>query len=257
MGAVAASAYFHDRPVQLVFDFDKLSLNADLGLENKEYITGCLISGEVQNQPVRRLRLSIPFVCGTDYFQPNPFIEAAYQATATQASRNQKLNHPDYNFDREKWLEVIWNRRSIRRFYQQSISPDIYRQILQAVQQPIPTENIEEIEIYAVVHRVEGMTPGIYRNTKLMRKGNFSENTGYLCINQAIARDCAVTLFFVSEYDSYQTAMQIVGFLGQRVYLFSNYWGIECSGIGAFYDDETQSFLETNKAVLYAMAIGK
>jgi SagB-type dehydrogenase family enzyme len=257
LGAVAASAYFHDRPVQLVFDFDKLSLNADLGFENKEYITGCLISGEVQNQPVRRLRLTIPFVCGTDYFQANPFIEAAYQATATQASRNQKLNHPDYDFDREKWLEVIWHRRSIRRFHRQSISPNIYRQILQAVQQPIPTENIEEIEIYAVVHRVEGMTPGIYRDTKLIQKGNFSDNTGYLCINQAIARDCAVTLFFVSEYDSYQTAMQIVGFLGQRVYLFSNYWGIECSGIGAFYDDETQAFLGTNKAILYAMAIGK
>ncbi|HLO86789.1 MAG TPA: nitroreductase family protein [Nostocaceae cyanobacterium] len=257
LGAIAASAYLHSRPVQLVFDFDKLSLNADLGFENKEYITGCLISGEVQVQQVRRLRLSVPFVCGTNYFQANPLIEAAYIATATQTSRNQKLNYPDYHFNQEKWLEVIWNRRSIRRFQKQSISSEIYQQILQAVQKPIPTENIEEIEIYAVVHRVEGITPGIYRDTQLIQKGNFSEKTGYLCINQAIAKDCAVTLFFVSEYDSYQTAMQIVGFLGQRVYLFSNYWGIECSGIGAFYDDETQAFLGTNKAILYAMAIGK
>lgn len=61
----------------------------------------------------------------------------------------------------------------------------------------------------------------------------------------------------MSDYLSYQTAMQLAGFVGQRVYLFSNYWGIDCSGIGAFYDDETQAFLETNKDVLYAMAIGK
>ena len=51
--------------------------------------------------------------------------------------------------------------------------------------------------------------------------------------------------------------MQLAGFVKQRLYLFSKYWGIDCSGIGAFYDDETQDFLETNKDVLYAMAIGK
>jgi hypothetical protein len=32
--------------------------------------------------------------------------------------------------------------------------------------------------------------------------------------------------------------------------------GIQCSAIGAFYDDETQSFLETTKDILYAIAIG-
>jgi hypothetical protein len=32
--------------------------------------------------------------------------------------------------------------------------------------------------------------------------------------------------------------------------------GIGCSGIGAYYDDETPKFLETDKAVLYAIAIG-
>jgi len=50
--------------------------------------------------------------------------------------------------------------------------------------------------------------------------------------------------------------MQIAGFLGQRMYLVSNYVGIQCSGIGAFYDDETQEFLETDKDVLYAVVIG-
>lgn len=42
-----------------------------------------------------------------------------------------------------------------------------------------------------------------------------------------------------------QTAIrQIVGLLKQRVYLFKNYSDIPCSGIGAFYDNETQEFLE-------------
>lgn len=257
LGAIAASAYLHEKNIQLIFDFDKLSLNADLGFENKEFISSCMISGEAQEKPVRRLRLPIPFVCGTDYFQANQFLEDAYQATSLQPSHQQQLEHPQFNFDRERFSENVWNRRSIRRFLKKSISQEIYWQILQDVQQPIPTKNIEEIEIYSVVHRVEGMLPGLYNGRKLIKAGDFTEKSGYLCINQALARDGAVTLFFVSDYLSYQTAMQIAGLIGQRVYLFSHYWGIDCSGIGAFYDDEAQEFLGTNKDVLYVMTIGK
>ncbi|WP_375512457.1 SagB/ThcOx family dehydrogenase [uncultured Nostoc sp.] len=256
LGAITASAYLHNRDIQLVFDFDKLALNSDLGFENKEFITGCAVSGEIQDNKIRHLRLKVPFVCGTDYFESNQFIEDAYQATTLEKSRQQKLEYPQFNFDRDKFHQTVWDRRSIRRFRKEFISQEDYLYVVQQLQQPIPTENYEEIEIYSVVHRVEGMTPGLYRGTHLVKTGNFSEKTGYLCINQAIARDGAVTLFFVSDYLNYQTAMQIAGFLGQRLYLTSNYLGIQCSGIGAYYDDETQELLETNKDVLYGMVIG-
>ncbi|MBN3894329.1 MAG: nitroreductase family protein [Nostoc sp. NOS(2021)] len=256
LGAIAASAFLHNRDIQLVFDFDKLALNSDLGFENKEFITGCAVSGEVQDKKIRHLRLKVPFVCGTDYFESNQFIEDAYQATTLQKSRQQKLEYPQFDFDKDKFYQTVWNRRSIRRFRKESISQEDYLYIVQQLQQSIPTENYEEIEIYSVVHRVQGMTPGLYKGTYLVKTGNFSEKTGYLCINQAIAKDSAVTLFFVSDYLNYQTAMQIAGFLGQRLYLTSNYLGIECSGIGAYYDEETQKLLETNKDVLYGMVIG-
>ncbi|MHC5598263.1 MAG: SagB/ThcOx family dehydrogenase [Nostoc sp.] len=257
LGAVAASAFLHNRDIQLVFDFDKLALNSDLGFENKEFITGCAVSGEVEDKKIRCLRLKVPFVCGTDYFESNQFIEDAYQATTLQKSRQQKLEYPQFDFDRDKFYQTVWDRRSIRRFRKESISQEDYLYIVQQLEQSIPTENYEEIEIYSVVHRVDGMTPGLYKGTHLVKTGNFSEKTGYLCINQAIARDGAVTLFFVSDYLNYQTAMQIAGFLGQRLYLTSNYLGIQCSGIGAYYDEETQELLETNKDVLYGMVIGR
>lgn len=87
-----------------------------------------------------------------------------------------------------------------------------------------------------MVHDIEGISPGFYKNTHLIQAeaGNFREKTGYLCINQAIARDCAATLFFLSNYLSYQTAVQLAGFVEKSVYLFSNYWQIDSSGIGAF-----------------------
>ncbi|MEH1859030.1 MAG: SagB/ThcOx family dehydrogenase [Nostoc sp.] len=256
LGAFAASAYLHKKDIQLVFDFDKLALNSDLGFENKEFITGCAVSGEIQDKKIRRLRLKVPFVCGTDYFEANQFIEDAYQATALQKSRQQKLEYPQFDFDRDKFYQTVWDRRSIRRFRKEAISQEDYLYVMQQLQQSIPTENYEEIEIYSVVHRVEGMIPGLYRGTHLVKTGNFSEKTGYLCINQAIAKDSAVTLFFVSDYLNYQTAMQIAGFLGQRLYLTSNYLGIQCSAIGAYYDDETQELLDANKDVLYGMVIG-
>ncbi|MHC5615363.1 MAG: nitroreductase family protein [Nostoc sp.] len=257
LGAVAASAFLHNRDIQLIFDFDKLALNSDLGFENKEFITACAVSGELQDKKIRRLRLKVPFVCGTDYFESNQFIEDAYQATTLQKSHQQKLEYPQFYFDKDKFYHTVWDRRSIRRFRKESISQEDYLYIVQQLQQPIPTENYEQIEIYSVVHRVEGMTPGLYKGTYLVKTGNFSEKTGYLCINQAIAKDSAVTLFFVSNYLNYQTAMQIAGFLGQRLYLTSNYLGIQCSGIGAYYDEETQQLLETNKDVLYGMVIGR
>ncbi|MBH8552227.1 SagB family peptide dehydrogenase [Nostocaceae cyanobacterium CENA357] len=256
LGAIAASAYLHDQDIQLIFDFDKLALNTDLGFENKEFITACAIAGKVQDQQVRSLRLKVPFVCGTDYFEANQFIEDSYQVTALQKSKQQKLKQPQFNFEQEKFQQTVWNRRSMRRFRKQFISQENYLYILQQLDQPIPTENGEDIEIYSVLHRVEGMSPGLYEGTLLLQAGDFSEQTGYLCINQVIARDCAVTFFFVSDYTSYQTAMQLAGFLGQRIYLGSNYLGIQCSGIGAYYDDETRRFLETTKDILYAMAIG-
>lgn len=256
LGAVAASAFLHNRDIQLIFDFDKLALNSDLGFENKEFITACAVSGELQDKKIRRLRLKVPFVSGTDYFESNRFIEDAYQATTQQKSSQQKLEYPQFDFDKDKFYQVVWNRRSIRRFRKESIFQEDYLYIVQQLEQSIPTENYEEIKIYSVVHRVEGMTPGLYKGTYLVKAGNFSDKTGYLCINQAIARDSAVTLFFVSDYLNYQTAMQIAGFLGHRLYLTSNYLGIQCSGIGAYYDDETQELLETNKDVLYGMVIG-
>ena len=44
-----------------------------------------------------------------------------------------------------------------------------------------------------MVHDIEGISPGLYKNTHLIKAGNFREKTGYLYINQAIVRDCAVT----------------------------------------------------------------
>jgi SagB-type dehydrogenase family enzyme len=256
LGAIEASAYLQTQNLQILFDFDKVALNQDLGFENKEFVTACVISGTTREKPVRRLRSPLPFVCGTDYFEANLFIEQGYQATLLPLSPQKPLEQPQFYFNPAKFTETILNRRSARRFKQKALTQADLSQILQTLAQPIPTTAFESIEIYWVIHRVQGMEPGLYKEAQLLKSGDFSEKTGYLCINQAIARDSAVVFFFASNYKNYQTAVQLAGFLGQRIYLSSDYLGLGCSGIGAYYDDEVQAFLNTDRDILYVMAVG-
>ena len=81
---------------------------------------------------------------------------------------------------------------------------------------------------------------------------------GYLCLEQYnLAEFGAVTFFLTSSASNYQALYQKAGIIGHRLYIASNYLGIGCSGIGAYYDDEVNAFLENDDMVLYALAIGK
>lgn len=256
LGAIEAAAYLHYQDIQIIFDFDKLALNEDLGFENKEFVTACVVVGEYEEKNRRRFRLKLPFVSGTDYFEANDLIEQGYRDTLEPNSNFQPIIHPQFNYHRDRFLETVLRRRSARRFPRESMKKADFMQIFQEILQPIPTESFEDIEIYYVVNRVEGMEAGIYRGSELIKVGDFSQKAGYLCVNQGIARDGAVTLFLVSGYQNYQTALQLAGLIGQRLYLASNYRGIGCSGIGAYYDEETKEFLGTDQDILYGMAIG-
>ena len=62
--------------------------------------------------------------------------------------------------------------------------------------------------------------------------------------------------FLGSTSPNYQEVYQKAGIIGHRLYLASNYLGIGCSGIGAYYDDEVCEFIGETSMILYALAIG-
>ena len=259
LGAIEASAYLYHQDIRVIFDFDKIALNQDLGWENKEFVTAAVVAGEVKAKSLKKLRSPLPFVSPTDYFESNSFI--GYKNTALTPATNFSFNRQiapqvtPYSCQPEQFLQTILTRRSTRAFKKGRISELEWQQIWHCLQQPLPTVSKEQIEIYLIVNSIAGMESGLYKQNYLLKRGDFSEQAKYLCVNQALARDSAVTLFLTSTYNNYQTAMQTAGWLGQRLYLISNYLGIGCSGIGAYHDDETQEFLGTNKDILYAMAI--
>ncbi|MEO1069906.1 MAG: nitroreductase family protein, partial [Cyanobacteria bacterium J06638_6] len=257
LGAIEAAAYAFNHSLELVFDFDKAKLNQAMGFAHQEWALGAAIAGTAIPHPRREFRLPIPFVCGTDYFIPNRFLEQGYEATLAPASPHQLLQTPAWTYDRPALLDTIYRRRSARYFRQAAISLDEYQAIVSAIAQPIATHSQEVIEVYAVVLRVTGLVPGLYRGEELLQGGDFSAKADYLCVDQRIAGDGAVTFFLAAHPQNYQTAMQLAGVLGQRLYLASTYAAIPCTGIGAYYDEETQAFLGTEKDILYALAIGR
>ncbi|VXD12860.1 conserved hypothetical protein [Planktothrix serta PCC 8927] len=256
LGVIEASAYAQDYTSQILFDFDQLALNDDLGFENKEFVTAAIIVGNLKEKQIRRLRSPIPFVCGTDYFEPNRFVESGYKQTLLTTNHQPEILQPQFNFEKTKLIESIQNRRSARRFQKSEITQEAFFAVWESLNQPIATPSYEVIEIYAVIQSVAGIEAGIYRGKDGLKAGNFRDKMGYLCVNQAIARDSAVVFFFVSEFQNYRVALQLAGLLGQRVYLSATYVGLGCSGIGAFFDDETQAFLDVKGSILYAIAIG-
>ena len=108
---IAASADLHNQDIQLIFEFDKLDVNRLLGFKNKELITAGVISVQIQDKPIRALRLRVSFVWGTHYFEADQFIQYRYQATTLQQSPVQPLQHLQFNFDRDKFYPIVWNRR--------------------------------------------------------------------------------------------------------------------------------------------------
>lgn len=136
-------------------------------------------------------------MAATDYFEANPFVEEGYKSTVvpTHLTNISQVKVPGFKFDHDHFYQTVLQRRSARFFGKQVITKFEFSQILAYLDYPLNTDSLERIEIYSIINRVEGMQKGVYQGEKLIKTDDFSEKAGYLCINQALARDSAVTFF--------------------------------------------------------------
>lgn len=256
-GAIEASAYVSGFCAEAIFSFDKLELSSFMGFENKELATLLVSCGEkIERIPKKPLE-KIPFVNATDYFEPNEIIEKAYLETNKQNAPSIKPQTPEYKIDKKGLKEAILTRRSIRAFYGHGISETELDFILEFAAKPINSQNGEQLKLYVVANKTDGLENGVYLDQKPLKKGDFREEAGYLCLEQALGRDSGATIFITANPDSYQCAVITAGLVGHRIYLAAATLGIGVSGIGAYYDDEVKKFLGSDESVLYAIAIGR
>lgn len=255
LGSIYAGLSVMGRASEMVFDFDKLSLNSVCGFRKDEMFTVALNSSIKEDKEVTKLRQNLPYVSGCDYLETNEFIEATYKDSAQFS--DDEFKTPDFfqNIPKEQLKRAILNRRSIRAFSQKSITKEDFEFIFKDV---ISFANMHNIDIFYTTHLVQDKQMGLYKNENLLKQGAFKKESEYLSLEQKLGGQSAVTIYFTSsESVKYQKVNILSGFLAQIIYIRSELAGIGCSGIGAYYDDETKKFLETGNNILYLLAIGK
>ena len=98
--------------------------------------------------------------------------------------------------------KVITSRGSTRRYRREAIPPDKFGAMLHHATKGVPSDFAGEdspslVDTYLVVNAVSGIPPGAYfyspgeHELHLVREGNFREESGHLCFEQALSADAS------------------------------------------------------------------
>lgn len=183
-------------------------------------------------------------------------------------------------FEQSKELgEVILKRGSARRFAREGISFKQLSTLLDGSTRGIPADFLEGpetslLDLYLVVHDVDGLKPGSYhfspveKTLELLREGSVRAETGYLCLEQALAADASVVVFFLSDLNrvlerfgsrGYRAAQLEAGITGGKLYLGAYSLGLGATGL-TFYDNDVVKFFSPHadgKDAIFVVALGK
>ncbi|HME70750.1 MAG TPA: SagB/ThcOx family dehydrogenase [Myxococcota bacterium] len=129
------------------------------------------------------------------------------------------------------------------------------------------------LDLYVVVHAVEGLPPGAYfyrrreRALEPLREGSFRETAGRLGLFQELPAEAAVNVYSLAALTpllerfgnrGYRAAQLEGGVTGGRLYLAAYAQGFGATGL-TFLDDEVTDFFSphaADKSVLFLTALG-
>ncbi len=174
--------------------------------------------------------------------------------------------------------EVILKRGSARRFLLKSISFSQLSTLLDTVTQGIPADFLQKkksslLDLYLISNAVEGLPAGAYYfhpakpGLYSLKKGNFREEAGYLCLEQPLGATASVVFFWLTNFGDllegfgnrgYRVAQLEAGITGGKLYLASYALGLGATGL-TFYDDDVVNFFSPHaegKIPLFVVAIG-
>ncbi|MFT7824203.1 MAG: SagB family peptide dehydrogenase [Sulfurimonas sp.] len=259
LGSIEAAALLKPHAVKMLYDIDRERLNRMFGFGKREFFLSAAVTAvPSRGQKVETIELELPYADGSRTFEADLLIEEAYQESMEMQACKKMLKAPGFDYKKERLRETIFSRRSQRGFDGGAITKGQFHYIMEMITQPVLGDCDEEVSLYAVLNRVLDMPLGVQKDGEYIKYGDFAEKAGYLCLEQyGLAKMGAVTFFLTSKADNYQALYQKAGIIGHRLYIASNYLDIGCSGIGAYYDDEVNAFLENDGMVLYALAIGR
>jgi len=214
-------------------------LSQIMGMGNDETIAAVYGIGENSTRPVKPLSKPLMYVQPTDYTLP---IEQLYSEIQAQ------LPYTDVPLTakRENFIALNTVRRSAREFNADTIDDSALRELMQL---PVPSS----LEVLFVVLQAHSMQQGIYRNGKCDVDGNFLSETVHLLLDQRFIAGANMVVLIYAEHFNAASHIE-AGVYAQELYAACEYYGIGCSGIGAFYDHKASRW--SDKSLLYAVAIG-
>ena len=174
--------------------------------------------------------------------------------------------------------EVARTRRSALDFLggKHSISLAQLSAILAVTGQPLSADFAggRFIQLFLYAHRVDGLPPGVYEflpegaELEQIKSGDQRMVSAGLSLGQNLAGNACVSFSMVGDLDratrnygdrAYRYVHFEAGGIGQAFYLAAEALGLGATGIGAFYDDEVNQYLNlvpTQGQVIYHFAIG-
>ena len=259
LGSIEASALLKPHAVQTIYGIDRENLNRMFGFAQEEFfLAGASVAVPIKDAEIDAVDFLLPAISENGALEHNSVIEKAYRETIMLSGCKKEVRAPRFGYIGEKLQEGIISRRSQRGFGGEAITKGQFSYIMDILNQPVLSDCDEPVSVYTVVNRVINMPLGLYFQGKYLKYGDFSRQAGYLALEQySLAAESALTFFFTSRGKNYQALYQKTGIIGHRLYLASSYLDIGCSGIGAYYDDEVNEFLDNDEMVLYMLAIGK
>ena len=130
------------------------------------------------------------------------------------------------------------------------------------------------IQLFLYAHRVHGLPPGVYRflpecaELEQIKRGDQRVVSAGLSLGQDLAGNACVSFSMVGDFDratrsygdrGYRYVHFEAGAIGQAFYVAAESLGLAATGIGAFYDDEVNQYLNLTPVqgqVVYHFAIG-
>jgi len=257
LGSLESAALLMSRETSIVYDLKRRQLNDMFGFSSREYfLSGAAVATPLEEK-VKALDFELIYIDGSGTFEQNEHMEIAYRQTSHLLEKKAENQSPKFDYEKVRFKESILKRRSQRGFEGHPITKEAYQRIMQVITEPILSDCDEEVELFVVLNKVHHMPVGLYKDGKLLRNEDLSQRAGYLCLEQySLGMAGAMTFFLLSSAKNYQALYQKAGIIGQRLYAVTSYLDIGCSGIGAYYDDEVNAFVEQEGMVLYALAIG-
>ena len=227
------------------FELTKMShgntkeLNFNMGMGDDEYMAAVYGIGTVGDRPVKELKHPLMNVAPTNYTMKDHTLAKSIKSIPLY------LEHYDVT-QRSSYLDLNRHRRSAREFFASPMHDTIVANLLELA---VP----KSLEVIAVVLQAHAMHLGVYRKGTFSMGGNYHNEVVHLLLGQRfIAGATMVFLIYAQKFTAHSHIE--AGMYAQDMYLACEHFGVGCSGIGAFYDDEGSTW--SHNPLIYAVAIG-